>query len=231
MLAAEGVEVVAATPHLRPDYPGVVPDELAGRCADLQDRLDSEGIELRVVPGGEVDLLWARAASADELRLVSYAQRGSDLLLETPYAPLVSSFEDELFELNAAGFRIILAHPERNRTFQQDPARLADLVGRGTLVQVTAQSLVRTGRRSRSGRLARDLIQRGLAHVLASDSHAPRELERASMRAAMDATRGLGGRANWMASHAPAAILLGESLPPPPPLQPGRRPLADRLRL
>jgi protein-tyrosine phosphatase len=230
LLAEGGVQVVAATPHVREDHPGVVPEELEGRCADLQERLDGEEVPLRVVPGGEVDLRWALSASFDELRLVSYAQRGTDLLLETPYSALPSSFEDQLFELSASGFRVLLAHPERNYTFQDDPDRLADLVARGTLVQVTAQSLVRTRRRSRSARLARHLVAHGLAHVLASDSHAPRGLARASMRAAVEAAPGIDrARASWMASDAPAAILSGESLPLPPPLR--RRALRDRLRL
>jgi protein-tyrosine phosphatase len=231
-LAAGGVEVVAATPHVRADHPGVVPDELEARCADLQERLDHEEVPLRVVPGGEVDLRWALAASDDDLHLVSYAQRGTDLLLETPYSPLTSRFEDELFDLTAAGFRILLAHPERNHSFQDDPDRLAELVARGALVQVTAGSLVRPRRRSRSARLARHLLEQGLVHVLASDSHGRREFARASMRAAVEVAGGPeDGRVRWMASLAPAAILAGESLPDPPPPRSGRRPLRERLRI
>src|SRR4051812_833349 len=58
-MAAEDVRAVAATPHLREDWPGVVPAELAERCRQLQGELDAAGIPLRVLPGGEVDLVWA----------------------------------------------------------------------------------------------------------------------------------------------------------------------------
>jgi protein-tyrosine phosphatase len=153
-------------------------------------------------------------------------------LVETPYGPLPSIFEDALFELTARGFRILLAHPERSRTFQQSPERLAELVGRGTLVQVTAESLVRSPRRSRSGRFARRLVKDGLAHVLASDSHGSIGLMRAPISAAIDAVRELGDeRGAWMTSLAPAAILSGESLPPAPgAAQTERQAGVDRLR-
>lgn len=125
-LVEDGVRIAAATPHLRSDHPDVAPAELAGRCRALEDRCADEGVPLRIVPGGEVDLLWAQSASAEDLALASYGQRGSDLLVETPYGPLPRSFERLVSELQEAGFRILLAHPERSPTFQQDPQRLAD---------------------------------------------------------------------------------------------------------
>ena len=42
------------------------------------------GIDLQVVSGGEVSLLWALDASDEQLLLASYGQRGQDLLIETP---------------------------------------------------------------------------------------------------------------------------------------------------
>lgn len=160
-LVEDGVRIAAATPHLRSDHPDVAPAELAGRCRALEDRCADEGVPLRIVPGGEVDLLWAQSASAEDLALASYGQRGSDLLVETPYGPLPRSFERLVSELQEAGFRILLAHPERSPTFQQDPQRLAELVARAVLVQVTASSLVGNPRRSRSTGLARALVENG----------------------------------------------------------------------
>lgn len=209
-LAAAGVTTVAATPHLREDHPRVVPAELADRRADLARRLEAEGVPLDVVTGAEVDLLWAQDASAEELRLASYGQRGTDLLVETPYGPLPAEFERHLFRLAVAGFRILLAHPERNPTFQADPGRLRELVRRGTLVQVTMASAARSPRRSRSARLARDLIDGGFAHVLASDSHGAAAPDRTRGNAGVEAVRAYAhDRADWMVTQAPEAVLTG----------------------
>jgi protein-tyrosine phosphatase len=229
-LEADGVGTVAATPHVRDDHPDVVPTELAGRCAELQDALESQGVELRVVPGGELDLGRAVAAEDAELRLVSLGQRGDLLLVETPYGDLTPLFEEQLFELELRGYRILLAHPERNPTFHAAPGRLAAVAERGILLQVTAGSLVRRRRRSPTSRLARTIVRSGLAHVLASDAHG-RGLERESLSAGLEVARGLAGeRADLMVTEIPAALLAGRPLPAAPANPPAAG-LLRRLRL
>jgi protein-tyrosine phosphatase len=221
-LAADGVRTVVATPHLRDDHPRVVPAELAARCARLGERLTSAGIGLEVLPAAEVDLHRGIEATDEELRLVSLGQGGTHLLVETPYSQLTSLFEDQLFGLQLRGYTLLLGHPERNIAFQQRPERLEALVRRGVLVQVTADSLVRPPSGSRSAQAARALLQRGLAHVIASDAHGP-AIARTSLAAGVRAARELvGARGDWMASDAPAAILAGEALPAPPAAE--RRP-------
>jgi protein-tyrosine phosphatase len=212
----DGVELIAATPHLRHDFPGVRPAELADRVSELSDALGAAGVGVQVVPAGEVDVFWARDADDDTLRLVSYAQRGSDLLVETPYGSLPPVFEDALFDLVVRGYRVLLAHPERCPDFQRDPASLNALVRRGTLLQVTASALA-AGRGSRSGRLARALVREGLAHVIASDAHGDAAPGRPGLRVGVEAASRLAPRrARWMATEAPAAVLAGEPLPPAP---------------
>lgn len=130
-LTAAGVRTVAATPHLRDDYPDVRTDEIARRCRELAATLQASGIDLEVVPASELDVVRALEATDEYLRLSSYGQRGKDILLEAPYGP--TSFETQVFELSVRGYRILLAHPERNPTFQSDPARLSELVRRGVL--------------------------------------------------------------------------------------------------
>ena len=230
-MARRGVRGVAATPHCRSDHPDVVPAELAGRCADLERLLGEKRIRLRVLPAGEVDLVWGLEASPEDLKLVSFCQRGSDLLLETPYGPLTSNFEHLAFELAVRGFRLLLAHPERNPTFQREPERLAELVERGALLQVTASSLARSPRGSESAALAHKLVRGGLAHVIASDAHGPAVPGRATLvEGALAAARIVGeARARWMVRDAPAAIAAGEPLPEAPPADPPKRGLLKRL--
>jgi protein-tyrosine phosphatase len=213
--ARSGVRVVAATPHLRPDYPRVVVSELAERCERLARRLPPE-LAVDLVPAAEVDPMLAQGASDEELRLASYGQRGTDLLVETPYGGLPPNFEELLFAITVRGFRILLAHPERSPDFQSRPQRLEDLVRRGVLLQITAPALM-SRRRSASRRLALALIERGLAHVLASDAHSARGPRPPTLAEAVEvAARVDARRSRWMVEDAPAAILAGEPLPPEP---------------
>jgi protein-tyrosine phosphatase len=230
-LASAGVRKVAATPHLRDDYPAVRAAELAHRCADLAERLRVCEIALEVIPAAEVDLVRALEATDEERQLASYGQRGTDILLEAPYGPLPTSFEEQLFQLSVRGYRILLAHPERNPSLQRDPARLSELVRRGVLLQVTAGSLLPRPLGSRSGELARSLVANRMAHVLASDAHGPRGPQREPLSAGLAEARALAGAyADWMVEESPAAILAGEALPPPRTAsRPVRRGLRERL--
>lgn len=47
MAVSKGVQTIAATPHLRSDFPKVHLEELAKRCDQLQRAIDAEGIPLR----------------------------------------------------------------------------------------------------------------------------------------------------------------------------------------
>jgi protein-tyrosine phosphatase len=224
-LSADGVTTVAATPHLRGDHPAVKVDELADRCAAASSDFASAGIPLTVVPGAEVDLLWAMDASPDDLRLASFGQAGAYVLVETPYGPLTSMFERLVYDhIMLSGLTVLLAHPERSPTFQEDPDRLSDLVSRGVLLQVTAPALVSSDRRSASRKLARALVSERRAHGLASDSHGDMKGRPANLGAARDAAAEIDqSYAEWLVTEAPAAILAGERLPPPPEKAPSRR--------
>jgi protein-tyrosine phosphatase len=216
--AADGTRTLAATPHLRADHPAVRPAELEGRTDALRAALAAAGVGIEIVQAGEVDVLWARSASSDDLRSVSFGRRGHDLLVETPYGNLAPVFEDLLFGIAAQGYRILLAHPERSRTFRAAPRRLA------AFVEVTAGSLAEGSRRSPVRRYALALVTEGLAHVIASDAHGG-HIGRASLSAGVKAAARATtpGRARWMASDAPAAILAGDPLPPVPTGRAARR--------
>lgn len=212
-LAAGGCQIVAATPHLREDHPAVRVEDLAARCEALNEALAAASIALQVIPAGEADVLWARSASDEQLRLATFGQLGTDLLLETPYGPLPDAFEGVVGALQARGLRILLAHPERNPTLQRQPERLARLVRDGVLVQVTAQSLIDEGRRSASRELAVALVEQDLAHVIASDSHSAERFRPPNLAdGVLAAARIAPERAVRMVVDAPLAILAGKPL-------------------
>lgn len=212
---ADGVSTLCATPHVRPDHPGVHLGELAERIAAVQAATRRAGLAIDIVPGAEVDVFWAQEADDEDLNRASYCQRGSDLLVETPYGELPSIFEDLLFRLTARGYRVLLAHPERNPTLKREPARLKAMVQRGTLVQVTASALAGP-RHSRSRRFAHAMVRSGLAHVIASDAHRPVSARVALSEGVKAAGRRTPARAAWMVTAAPAAVIAGDPLTPPP---------------
>ncbi len=214
-----GIGTVALTPHVRFDFPDVHVEELSERCARLDHELRAAEIPLRVLPAAEVSLISALEADDEHLRMVSYNQRGRDLLIETPSDGLL--LEQLLGFLLTRGMRVTLAHPERSRIFQVEPERLRDLQDQGVLVQVNASSLLRR-RSDRIRRCAEYLCREDLAHVIASDGHRAESWRPVgSLAAAVGAATQLVGasRARWMTSVAPAAIIAGTALPPAPAIE------------
>jgi protein-tyrosine phosphatase len=214
---AQGTLVLAATPHLRSDYPGIRIEQIPDAAAQLNARLDRDS-KIRIEPAGEADLLWALNATDEQLRYASFGQRGTDILVETPYGDLPDGFEDLLFQISVRGYRILLAHPERNPGFQRNPERLKELAKRGILLQITLPSVANKRRGSRSRELALALVREGYAHNLASDSHSASATFRPpALREGVKAVAAVSSAyAEWMVTEAPAAILEGQPLSKPP---------------
>lgn len=222
--ADAGTDTIAATPHLRADFPDVHVEELADRCQALREAVEERGIPIRIVPGAEVSLAWAIDASDEQLALASYGQRGSDLLVETPTVN-AAAIEAAIAHLQGKGYRVTLAHPERGLAFQRDPDRLRPLVERGLLLAVNAESLL-APRGSPPRRAARRMCVDGLAHALVSDGHRAAQWRPVTvLEDGVEAASVLIGeeRALWMAREAPSAILEGTQLSVAPVLQRRKR--------
>lgn len=208
--AAEGVEAIAATPHVRADYP-TTPEVMEQAVAELRDDLQRHEIPVRILPGGEIDLTLLWVLPPEVLVRFSLAQTGRYLLLEVPYRGWPRALESAVPALRGRGLTPILAHPERNPEVQDRPQRLKPLVEAGALVQITAASV--DGRLDRAAQAAAErLIALGLVHVLATDAHGP-HIREAGLAAATEA---LGDEqlARYLTEEAPAAIEAGEPVPP-----------------
>ena len=208
----DGVDAIAATPHVRPDFP-TTPDIMEQGVAELRADFLREGIPLQVLHGGEIDLGLLWAIPPGELARLTIAQTGRYLLLEFPYRRWPFALDSAVSVLVRRGITPVIAHPERNPEVQDRPARVEALVEAGALVQVTGASL--DGRLGRASKLtAKRLLELGLVHVLASDAHGP-HIREGGLAAAAEAV-GDDGLARYLTREAPAAIVAGEPVPPAP---------------
>ncbi len=203
---AEGFEAVCATPHIRHDH-AVRIDEIAGRVAALGDELDSRGIALRILTGGEVSELAVERLSSAELRAVALGG-ARWILLEPRAGPLSDSLDEAVARLEERGFHALIAHPERH--LGEDLfERLERLVAGGALVQATAAFFEQPD--TSAGMTA--LAGRGLVHVLASDAHSSHGGRAIALRGALAVLAGverIAAHLDWIAYGAPAAIVAGE---------------------
>jgi protein-tyrosine phosphatase len=216
---ASGTATLVATPHIDHHW-NVDPIDVRRRAGILAQELGSEGIDLDIRTGGEIDL--SRLADLDprEIDAVRLGD-GPYLLLECPHSPSAGDFDALMLSIHARGQPIVLAHPERSPLFQSEPERLIRLVDAGLLCSVTAGSL-----RGQFGEQVRQLtlemLREGLVHDVASDCHDPVRRPPGLSEALEDAGReipGLDGQSEWLTRLAPAAILAGDPLPPRPSMR------------
>jgi protein-tyrosine phosphatase len=209
---ADGVGAVAATPHVRDDYPTSA-STMQSRLGEVRAALDRAGLPLRVLSGGELALDRLDLLPDEELRRFGLGGNQGVLLLEMPYSGWPLELLSRVLELRDRGIRAVLAHPERNPEVQATGERLRAAVNAGALVQITGASLDgRLGRKARAA--ARSLLDASLVHMLASDAHMP-EVRGIGLSAAALAV-GDERLARWLTEEIPAALLAGEALPARP---------------
>jgi protein-tyrosine phosphatase len=209
--AEEGIEVLAATPHVRDDYP-TTPEQMEDAFVLVRDA----AVEfVRLVPGGEVAVP-ELSRPVEELRRFGLAGNPGFLLVETPYYAWPSDFPERVARLRADGITAVVAHPERNAAVQEKPRLVEEIVEAGALVQLTAGSL--------DGRAGADvqacafrLLSLQIAHMIASDAHAP-TVRAIGMRSAARAVEN-DELAQWLTDDLPRAIVDRGELPD----RPGRR--------
>lgn len=215
---ADGAAAIAATPHVREDWPTSAARMEEG-VAELRMDFADQGIELEVLTGGELALEQLETLSRDELERFSLAGSMRYVLVEFPYAGWPLALESAVHDLGADGLTALIAHPERNKAVQAEPERLERLIGAGALVQVTASSL--DGRGGATARAtAKQLLELGFVHVVASDAH-HHSVREAGLSAAAAAI-GDEALALHLVQEVPAAIVAGAPIPALP--RPRRRP-------
>ncbi len=217
--AADGVHMLAATPHVRGDFPttvGMVRDALE----DVRAAVATAGIALDVISGAEIGIDRLPLLTIDELEALALGGSSRAVLVEFPYLGWPVQLAEELGRLLDLGLRPILAHPERNPDVQEAPGRLAHLVEAGVLVQLTASSL--TGRGGQDARrTAFRLLDDGLCHLVATDAHRPSARD-GRMSSARDVVED-AAVAGWLTVDVPTAVVSGTAIPERPPTRARRR--------
>ena len=168
--AAEGTKRIVATPHvLRDPWLNANPVARDRLLVSLNNRLKGSP---QVLAGCEY-LFSDQAISLikrKETNPLTGLARGSYLLIEFEPGFVSPKTAAVFHELAVLGVRPVVAHPERNRVFSREPKRLAELVRRGAVVQITAGSLL--GDFGRTAQEACDEFFRlGIVHAVASDAH------------------------------------------------------------
>lgn len=169
----EGIHHVIATPHHANGRYQNEADKVRQAAAALNLALSEAGVELQVHAGQEIRVYKELLDDLNAGKLLTLAN-SRYMLLEFSSSRVPDGIEDLLYELSLAGITAIIAHPERNMELSGNLSRLADLIDRGALAQMTSHSINGLfGRKIQS--ISLDMCRSNLIHFLSSDAHNPIE--------------------------------------------------------
>jgi len=209
MAIADGITHVVATPHSSSEYRFDFA-AVQRAAAELQKAV---GERLTLATGCDFHLNPENLAALKKSAANFCIHQKDYLLVEFNEFSIPPGIDQIIYEIQLAGVRPIITHPERNGIMRAQPERFEKWIQNGCYAQVTGGSLTGTfGPGAKQTSLT--WIARGLVHFVASDAHnltgRPQQL-----RAAYDLVRSEFGKekAEALLVENPMAAFEGRPLP------------------
>lgn len=165
-----GYTDIILTPHYIPysGYSNPRSDNLV-RLEKLKRELKNKDIDLNLYLGNEIfidDSIYELL----EKDVISSLNNTNYLLVEIPMSGEFAGYQEIFKYLMTKGFKIVLAHPERYTTFQEDYNKVKELDDMGVYFQCNLDSLVgKYGPRAES--LVKRMLMENRISFLATDIH------------------------------------------------------------
>ena len=167
-----GVTDLVATSHIRGSREGLEETVLHRRqFLSLKEALVRANISLKLHPGAEVFCTEETSELAQQRKLPTIGD-SNYVLCEFYFNAPWHHIDEILNAIAQAGYRPIIAHPERYDALRQDRRRIAHLFHAGYVLQVNKGSILGAfGSRVRDTALW--MLEAGFLHLIASDAHSP----------------------------------------------------------
>lgn len=211
-LAADGIGTAIATPHQLGRFDNSNgPEQIRQAVAELNEELNSNGIDLEVLPGADVRIDERICQLINEDKVMTAADGKRYLMLELPSDVLIN-IEPLLAETEQMGLSVIISHPERYRMINTKPEIIEKWLEYEVSLQITAGSFL-----GEFGSTAQEaawlFLQEGWVSFMATDAHDV-YLRRPCMKAAFElvAEKADTETAKQICIENPLRIIKGEDL-------------------
>ena len=162
-----GITEIVCTPHCRDPY-----FDYDAMCAAYETLVaHAEGFPL--VMGFEVNHAKLMELGIEWADKLAFRCPSREFLLELSSHAQPHHFkeyEGTIFQLQACGYEVVIAHPERYRAIQKDIGLARELARMGCKLQVSSD-FVAGGRLGSERKPAKRLFEEGLVSYIASDAH------------------------------------------------------------
>lgn len=163
-----GYQKVITTPHIMFDTYKNTPKSINEGLTFLRESAKSQGLKIQIEAAAEYYLdegFYDHLQSNDVMSI-----KGKYILFETSYISKPLQLEEMIFEIGAAGYTPLMAHPERYRYIRDPMKEYNRFKELGVMFQVNLNSF--GGHYGKSAKnLADFLSQEGLIDFLGSDIH------------------------------------------------------------
>ncbi len=167
-LHALGIKRIIATPHITEE---VFPNNrktIENAYQQLRVSLDKENIDIDISYSAEYRLDSNFVEHLNRNEIIAFPQ--NYLLIENSFLQPYWKLEDMIFQLNLAGYKPILAHPERYTYYHSDFSVFDKLQNLGCKFQVNILSMAGCyGKETKKASL--HLLDKGYINFLATDIH------------------------------------------------------------
>ena len=169
-----GIRKTVATPHIISDIYRNTPETINAALDKLQTAVAEEGMDIEITAAAEymLDDYFLKLLRSNKQLLTIHQ---NVVLTEQSYAMATGNLNEISFELMTAGYRPIMAHPERYIFYQGKFEEFSHLKDMGFLLQVNLLSL--TGYYGKGvAKAAKYIFDNGLADLVGTDMHHDRHL-------------------------------------------------------
>ncbi|WP_088052506.1 tyrosine-protein phosphatase [Virgibacillus dakarensis] len=168
--ASQGIQKIIATPHHHNgsfDNPG---QDVIGAVEYLNWKFQEEQIPVEIVPGQEPRINGDVVEDLKRGDILPLNVTSGYVFIELPSSHVPQYTTQLLFDVQIAGYKPIIVHPERNHELMDNPDKLYRMVKNGALTQITAASVVgKNG--GKVQKFTNQLVEANLTHFVASDAH------------------------------------------------------------
>lgn len=173
-MAKMGYKKIITTPHIMADGYRNTPEIITEGLEQLKVAVTEANIPIELVAAAEYyldDGFYSHLKSGNLLTIAD-----EYLLVETSYISKPMQFEEMIFEISVAGYKPMLAHPERYRYIKEFEKEYGEMKEKGIYFQVNINSF--SGHYGRDAKKKAEFLREaGMIDFLGSDIHRQRQVD------------------------------------------------------
>lgn len=163
-----GYNKIVTTPHIMCDYYNNTPDKILKGLDELREELQKQNVKIDISAAAEYNLDDGLQVLIDKKEILTFGD--NHVLFELPFLQEPRNLQEIIFNFQMAGYKPILAHPERYSFWYDSFERYDELKSRGVLLQMNLLSL--TNHYSpQTKKVAEKMVDANLVDAVGTDCH------------------------------------------------------------